>query len=163
MSQSHKHSHHFHLVLYGAKASLFLSFVVLLIGLVLGYLSPASRSTLFGWSSQSRSQIAQGPSDLRLVGASADVSVDLIAKDGLFKQSSIDVKVGQILALNLKSEDREYSFFLPQNDIHIVFSKNSPQSLQLMFDKGGMYAFASSIYASGYEKTSGVIKVTQLN
>lgn len=151
------------MVVTGAKFSAFLTLALMTIGVTFGFVSPASRSALFGWVQKPLVQTAQGPNDLRLVGANADVSVDLIAKDGLFNQTSIDIKVGQSLDLNLKSEDREYSFFLPQNDIHVVFSKNAPQSLQLIFDKVGTYAFASSIYAPGYEKTSGVIKVTQLN
>ncbi len=159
MSQSHKHSHHFHLVLYGAKAALFLSFVVLLIGLVLGYLSPASRSPLFGWTKSPVVRTAQTPSDLRPVSAVQRIIL-LTAKSGVFTPSKIDVTKGEVVSLQLKSEDRAYTFFLPSKDVHVSFDATKTEQVELTFDREGTYPFASTVYAPGYEKTTGNIIVS---
>ena len=159
MSQSHKHSHHFHLVLHGAKVSLFLSFVVLLIGLVLGYLSPASRSPLFGWTKSTNVYTAQGPDDLRPVSAVQRIIL-LTAKSGVFTPSKINVSKNEVVSIQLKSEDRAYSFFLPSKDAHVQFDASKSGQLELSFDREGTYPFTSSIYAPGYETTRGTIAVS---
>lgn len=159
MFQSHKHTHHFHLVLHGAKVSLFLSFVVLLIGFVLGYLSPASRSPLFGWTKSIPIRTALGPGDLRPVSA-IQRNILLTVKSGVFTPSKINVSKNEVVSIQLKSEDRAYSFFLPSKDAHVQFDATKPGQVELTFDREGTYPFSSSIYAPGYESTRGTIAVS---
>jgi heme/copper-type cytochrome/quinol oxidase subunit 2 len=84
----------------------------------------------------------------------------ITVKSGVFSPSKISVSKGEVVSIQLKSEDRAYSFFLPSKDVHVQFDATKPGQVELTFDREGTYPFSSSIYAPGYETTRGTIAVS---
>ncbi|MEI7653141.1 MAG: hypothetical protein WCJ70_02595 [bacterium] len=145
----------------GAKLSAFLTIAIMAIGMMLGLMSPASRSPLFGWTLPRVMQTAEAPSDLRLVGAEATRVITITAKGDKFSPELIPVMTGELVTFDLISEDHEYSLFIPEIGLHLPFSKDTPGRSDARFKKVGDYVFASTVYAPRYEQTKGIIRVTQ--
>lgn len=94
--------------------------------------------------------------------AAAKHVVKLTAKRFAFEPSSITVKKGEPVVIEITSSDVPHGFALPDFNVQTEVSPGKTSPVSFTPDKAGDFTFACNIFCgSGHEEMSGTIKVTE--
>ncbi|MGH9823107.1 MAG: cupredoxin domain-containing protein [Blastocatellia bacterium] len=95
-------------------------------------------------------------------GAAAKHVVKLTAQRFAFEPSTITVKKGEPVVIEITSSDVPHGFALPDFNVQTEISPGKTSRVSFTTDKAGEFTFACYIFCgSGHEEMSGTIKVTE--
>src|SRR5215510_14767783 len=95
-------------------------------------------------------------------GRSVDKTIQITAKKFEFTPGEITVKKGEPVALEIKSEDVNHGFNLPDFGVRGDVKPGSVLRLRFTPDKTGQFTFTCDIFCgSGHEEMSGTLTVTE--
>ncbi len=98
----------------------------------------------------------------RLQSAQEPVTIKVVAKKFEFNPSTITVKAGTPVILELTSSDRVHGFSVPDLKLHAEIKPGETTRLQFTPDKPGSYPFKCDVYCgSGHPNMKGVLIVTE--
>ena len=95
-------------------------------------------------------------------GRAADKTIHITAKKFEFTPGEITAKKGEPLVLEIKSEDVNHGFSLPDFGVRGEVKPGSVLRLSFTPDKTGQFTFTCDVFCgSGHEDMSGTLTVTE--
>jgi len=95
-------------------------------------------------------------------GRAADRTIHLTAKKFEFTPSEITVKKGEPVVLEVKSEDVNHGFSLPDFGVRGDVKAGAVIRVSFVPNKAGQFAFTCDVFCgSGHEDMSGTLTVTE--
>ena|SRR5215510_7153047 len=95
-------------------------------------------------------------------GRAGDKTIQITAKKFEFTPGEISAKKGQPLVLEIKSEDVNHGFSLPDFGVRGDVKPGSVLRLSFTPDKTGQFTFTCDVFCgSGHEDMSGTLTVTE--
>jgi cytochrome c oxidase subunit 2 len=101
------------------------------------------------------------------IGASAQASqheriIKITAKKFEFAPSTIELKVGEPVILEITSLDRKHGFAAPDLHVDTVIVPGKPTRVRIVPDHAGTFSFHCSVFCgSGHEDMGGQLVVTE--
>lgn len=87
---------------------------------------------------------------------------DITASQFAFDPSTITVKKGDTVVLNITSEDVPHGFSLPEFDVNETLSPGSTKTVEFVADQAGSFSFTCSVVCgSGHSTMSGKLVVEE--